>query len=142
MELFIPSLMLARIKAEALEAFPDEACGLLIGERGADDRIEVRDLVPAPNVAPDRRRHFEVDPAMHLRCQRSLRGSGQQVIGHYHSHPCSAAEPSRTDAESITDPAMVWVIVALEGPDRAGAVRAWRVNGNGTDFQEIPLLTQ
>jgi len=64
------------------------------------------------------------------------------VIGHYHSHPGGAAEPSRTDAESITDPAMVWVIVALEGPDRAGTVRAWRVCDDMTDFREIPLLTK
>jgi proteasome lid subunit RPN8/RPN11 len=142
MELVIPSQVLARIRDEAAQAFPEEGCGLLIGERGPGERMEVRDLVPAPNVAPDRRQHFEVDPAVHLRCQRRLRGSGQQVIGHYHSHPGGRAEPSPTDAESITDPAMVWVIVALEGADLVGAVRAWRVSGDKADFREVSLLTQ
>lgn len=142
MELVISSQLMTLIRDEAAQNFPEECCGLLIGERGPDDRVEVRDLVPAPNVAPDRRRHFEVDPAVHLQCQRRLRGSGQAVIGHYHSHPGGAAEPSRTDAESISDPAMVWVIVAIEGPDRAGAMRAWRVKDNMTGFREIPLLTE
>ena len=140
MSLLIPSDLLLRMREEAASAFPEECCGLLIGEPGPDDRIEVRDLVPAANVAPDRRRHFELDPAVHLRWQQTLRGTGRSVVGHYHSHPGGRAEPSLVDIKSISDPAVIWVIVTAESDTDIGDVRAWRVKDDVSGFQDIPIL--
>ena len=138
--LLISSDLLLRIRKEAASAFPEECCGLLIGERRSDDRIKVHDLVPAANVAPDRRQRFEVDPAVHLRCQRALRGTGRRVVGHYHSHPGGRAEPSFRDIESISDPALIWVIVAVGTDMDVGEIRAWRVKDDMSGFHEIPGL--
>jgi proteasome lid subunit RPN8/RPN11 len=43
------------------------------------------------------------------------------MIGHYHSHPNGAAEPSRHDAAMALDTGRLWLIVA------SGEMRLWRV---------------
>ncbi len=88
-------------------ATPDEICGLLLGGAG---RIEA--IAPAPNVAPDPARHFELDPAVLLAAHRQARTGGLAVIGHYHSHPSGVAMPSATDLACAAPDGSLWLIVA------------------------------
>ena len=107
MKLVIASALVAAIKAHAESAAPDEACGLLVGDPG-----HARSAVRAPNVAAAPERNFEIDPATLLRVHREARGTGQAVIGHYHSHPGGIAQPSRTDAARAVVDGQVWLVVA------------------------------
>jgi len=92
-------------------ASPDvEICGLLVG-RGA----RVERLVPARNVAADPARSFEIDPATLLAVHREVRAQGQQVLGHWHSHPNGLAQPSARDAARALDNGQVWLILAGGG---------------------------
>ncbi len=102
--------------AEAARAAPHEACGLLLGHAG---RIETS--VPAKNVSADPASAFEIDPATLLRTHREARGTGQSVVGHYHSHPNGRAEPSLRDAAHALENGQLWLIVA------AGELHGWRV---------------
>lgn len=138
MRLTLPSDVMARMRAAAEAAFPEEACGLLIGS-GAEGGVRVEDMVPSANVAGDPARCFEVDPALHLRLQRELRGTERQVIGHYHSHPDGVARPSAEDVARIADPAMVWVILSVTADGVADPVTAWRVQTDSTGFEEMKL---
>ncbi len=120
---------LQTILAEAARAAPEEACGLLLG---ADGRIiEAR---PAANVAPDRARHFEIDPAALIDAHRSERGGGAQLIGYYHSHPSGPAEPSATDRECAAGDGKIWAIAAQ------GAVRFWRDGAGGFEPLSCTLV--
>jgi proteasome lid subunit RPN8/RPN11 len=115
---------LQAIRAEAERAWPEECCGLLVGE--ADDRgaVQISAVVPGVNLSPDRRLGFEVDPQLRFDLTRRLRDSDQRIVGHYHSHPNGPAEPSATDRARAIEPALVWLIVAVtEG--RAGPVAAF-----------------
>src|SRR3546814_383615 len=110
MTLRLPAALQQQIRSAALLAFPRECCGLLIGAGEHVTRI-----VAAANLdpAPDR---FELDPAVHLRVQRELRGTAERVIGHYHSHPNGLAEPSAVDlAAAAHDPRMLWLIAGCDG---------------------------
>lgn len=110
--------------AEANAARTDEVCGLLVGTR-VDDGYEVTRLVPCDNVAPPplRTRRFEIDPRRVIEEERSLRGSGNAVIGFYHSHPEGLPVPSGTDRDYMALwPDSAWVILAKEGPS---PIRAW-----------------
>lgn len=102
-----------RISAAALAAYPGECCGLLVGRTTADGIIVTR-IVPAANLRPEPDR-FELDPAVHLRLQRALRGTAERVVGHYHSHPNGRAEPSATDLAAAHDPDLVWLIAGCDG---------------------------
>ena len=49
---------------------------------------------PGPQPGPHRRRRYEVAPEDHFAAVRAARADGLEVIGAYHSHPASPAEPS------------------------------------------------
>jgi proteasome lid subunit RPN8/RPN11 len=118
----IPRALLARIVAAAERAYPEEGCGLLIGRREPDGRLRVTELADSANVAdaPSRRRRFEVDPAVRFAAMRRLRGTGEDVVGHWHSHPDGPAEPSAYDAAMAFEPGLAWLIVAVAGGNAAG----------------------
>lgn len=113
--IILPHALAGQLLALAEAAYPDEACALLVGQ---GDRITR--IVPAENVAPDPRRHFEVDPATQIRLRRALReAAGQErlpretLLGHWHSHPDGRAEPSATDAASAHEPELLWLISSV-----------------------------
>ena len=116
--------VLARLLDEARRAAPDECCGLLLGEllHGGE---AITQALPADNVAADRRRRFEIDPAALLAAHKAARAGGPAVIGYYHSHPSGTAEPSAADGAEAAGDGRVWAIVA------GGKVRFWRDGPGG-----------
>jgi proteasome lid subunit RPN8/RPN11 len=129
-------MRMGRGVAEALlkharEEAPHECCGLLIG---TPERIE--EAWRARNLEASHTR-YRIDPADHFAAIRAARARGLAVVGAYHSHPGTAAVPSRRDAKEVTYPDYLYVIVSLaEGPP--GAIRAYRPQrGN---FREVRLV--
>jgi proteasome lid subunit RPN8/RPN11 len=121
MKVAIASGVAEQILAEAAKAAPEECCGLLLGRPGT-----IEAAAPARNIATDRTRSFEIDPAVLLRTHREARGDGRQVIGHYHSHPNGRAEPSKRDAARAVENGQLWLIIA------AGTLTAWQACAEGT----------
>jgi proteasome lid subunit RPN8/RPN11 len=115
----IASRVRETLLAEAVAAAGDECCGLLLGAPG-----RITALVPARNVAADPARSFEIEPATLLRTHREARGGGEQVVGHYHSHPNGRPEPSLRDAARAVGNGEIWLIIA------AGTLNGWAVVGN------------
>lgn len=125
--------VLHAISAHASAEAPRECCGLLIG---ADGRID--EAVPARNRAGDSLRRYEIDPRDHIAAIKRCRGTSSSVLGVYHSHPRSAAEPSPTDlAEAFGD--FLYVIVGPVAGIRAGEIRAYRmIDGNFRPVRLVP----
>jgi desampylase len=131
--LILPAALRAQLEAEARAAFPQECCGLLEAVREGDGlseagRLRVVALHPSPNLSSAPQTGFEIDPALHLKLQRSLRGTGREVAGCYHSHPTGRAQPSPRDRACGCEPGFTWLIAgvtdggemtlaAFEGPD-------------------------
>lgn len=108
-----------RMRAEAAACGDDECCGLLLGH----GRIELAH--PAANVAPERRRRFEIDPQALVDAHRAARNGGLKVMGYYHSHPAGPLEPSSTDRAHAVGDGAVWAIVGGDG------VTFWRDDEQG-----------
>lgn len=119
-EVRISRSALETMREHAWSAAPDECCGLLLG---SESLIEV--AVPAANVAPDRRRFFEIDPQALVDAHRAARIGGPQLAGYFHSHPTGEAAPSSTDRAMASRDGRVWAIVA--GPD----ITFWRDCASG-----------
>jgi len=102
---------------------PIECCGFLIGTPSRVDRI-----APMTNIAFSQVR-FLVDPREHIALAKHLRGTGLEIVGAYHSHPRTAAEPSPTDVAEAYYSELVYVIVSLADP-AAAEVRAYRIQGS------------
>jgi proteasome lid subunit RPN8/RPN11 len=118
------------LRAHAREALPIECCGLLIGSPA---RIEQAARARNARGLPDR---YLIDPADHFAAIKAARRLGYRVVGAYHSHPCSAAVPSRTDMAEAVSPEFLCLIVA---PDQADDVRGYFLNADG--FEQVTLVT-
>ena len=125
--------LVTEMRRYAEAAYPEEACGLIVGCRQGGDLL-ARRLVASSNRHIEPRRSFEIDPASHFALLRDLRQqvtppgqSPEDVIGHYHSHPDAPPAPSARDFAAAYDPAMVWVILSLS-VGRFDGIGAWRID--------------
>ena len=124
-----------------LAAAPEEGCALLLG-RWANEQLRLLRIWPCRNSwepVQDRCRRFQLDPREQLLAQKWCRERGLQVIGAAHSHPSSAAVPSRTDLELCFGPTLMLIHSGLE-PSTA-AFRAWWIPAAepGTPAEPWPL---
>jgi proteasome lid subunit RPN8/RPN11 len=96
----------------------------------------VEEAVPARNIA-DKVTRFLIDPQDHIDAIRRARAEGLAVLGFYHSHPHSPAEPSDTDRAEAAYPENLYLIVSL-AQDRP-ELRLYRLtDGN---FRELAFVT-
>lgn len=108
-----PLAVVKTVADAAEEAYPEEACGLLVGRR-TRRRTLIENAIPSRNIAQDRRiERFEVDPKLRFDLMRALDGTASQIVGHYHSHPDQPSDPSPTDLEMAFEPDLVWLIVSV-----------------------------
>lgn len=117
--------VLDHLEAAAQRAYPDETCGFLIGHQD-HKAVHIDCFALSPNRAADPARHFTLDPAMHLRLQRELRGSPFGIVGLFHSHPGGRAELSPADLQSAAAEAWVWLVMALGAKEGAVESAAFR----------------
>ena len=101
--------------------YPEEACGLLAGPTSSE--IEMAFCLTNRERSPYR---FTVDPTEHYRSIRHAEARGWDVVGVFHSHPASAAVPSRADVAGALDPEWSYFVVSLES-EEAPDVRAFAI---------------
>ena len=112
--ILIPSPLLAHIVNDAERAYPEECCGLLIGEGDPAATVAITRVVSSPNLTSSGKvDSFEVDPKLRFDLMRELEGGAHRIVGHYHSHPDHPARPSRRDIEMAWEPEMVWLITSV-----------------------------
>jgi proteasome lid subunit RPN8/RPN11 len=126
--LTVPRGLHAEMVAHALEGFPLEACGLLVGD---PDGV-VRSFHRCTNAAASSKL-YTVEPRDMLRVDREAEDAGHQVIGVMHSHTHTDPYPSPTDVEQAPDPDWHYVIVSLR--DDVPMLRSFRIAG-GTIAEE------
>jgi proteasome lid subunit RPN8/RPN11 len=120
------------VVAHAREVAPHECCGLLLGRDG-----HVTDAMTARNIAADPSTRFLIDPEDHFAARRAARSRGLEVIGFYHSHPRSPAEPSELDCSEFTYAGHLYLIVSL----RAEPAEISLFQFEARRFQRCPFTT-
>ena len=121
------------IQAHGSEGYPDEICGLMLG----NDHV-VTDVRRARNIIVERSRdRYEIDPLDQIRIQREADAAGLDVIGYYHSHPDHPAQASRFDTERAWA-GYVYVIVSIEKGKPVDA-NAFVADADGGPFHSEPL---
>lgn len=103
------------LKNAANQAYPLEACGILLGE---GERIT--GFREAANVHAAPQTHFEIDPQALIDAYRAERSGGDRVLGYFHSHPHGPASPSKIDSEMAAGDAKIWAIIG------EGEMNLWR----------------
>lgn len=128
----------AAVRRLSAAAAPLEGCGYLVARDGV-----VVSVHPTRNVHDEPRTRYAVDPLGFLELDEALDGTGREVVGIVHSHPCTDAVPSPTDRTHAV-PGW-WYLIHGFPPERPGGVlRAWRLADAdpGGPFLEHPLERQ
>jgi proteasome lid subunit RPN8/RPN11 len=108
-QIYIPLTALKAMEQHSLGCYPEEMCGLLVGNL-AEGRVER--FVACTNIAHSAR-VYTIDPKEHLKAELAAEKDGFDVIGSAHSHTHSEAYPSPTDVAQAPDPSWHYVIVSL-----------------------------
>jgi proteasome lid subunit RPN8/RPN11 len=125
----------AALIAWAQAGAPNEACGIVSGERSAYDggrAVEFRPLTnseASPFV-------YRIDPVEQLHAMLAIDDADEVVWGIFHSHVASPAVPSVTDVGLAFYPEALYLICSLADPARP-RVRAWSIQDGVV--AEVPL---
>lgn len=100
-------------------------------------------IIPCENIELQERRRnrFSIDPREIIEVERSLRGTAEEVVGFYHTHPFSDAVPSGVDHTFMELwPDSLWLIVERTGEVGGGRMRVWKWEPEATrQVREIVL---
>jgi len=127
----LPAAIRDAIVAQARAEYPNEACGLIVGDAPAADGGQALRFEPARNKAASPYR-YEIEPTDLLRLTIATDDADEVFWGIVHSHTHSPAVPSPTDVGLAFYPDALYVLVSLseDAADPAtGAprIRAWRI---------------
>lgn len=138
----LPDGALTEVIRKAEEGYPEEVCGMVVGQRGAPETYQVRPVTNVANREPqedpggvsrDARTAYKMDPLEQLEILREVDAHGWDVVLFYHSHPDHEAYFSRMDRERALAPdgEPIWpgatylVVSVMGGSARAMASFRW-----------------
>jgi [CysO sulfur-carrier protein]-S-L-cysteine hydrolase len=128
----LPGAIREQIVAHARAEEPNEACGVIVGDKPAADGGRARRFEPARNKAASPWR-YELHPDDLLRLTLATDEADEVFWGIVHSHVRTPAVPSQTDLGLAFYPDALYLLVSLS-PDDADpntgepSVRAWRIS--------------
>jgi proteasome lid subunit RPN8/RPN11 len=119
--------------------YPNEACGLLIGER-RNGCVVITRVVQTRNLHREHSsKRYEIAPRDFLAADAEARRVGQDVLGVWHSHPDHPARPSEAD-RTAGWPDLSYVILSVTSSG-VEEVRSWRFSTDGSFGEEEVLQT-
>lgn len=131
----IPEAMRAAIVEHARSEAPNEACGIVIGDRPAAEGGIATRWVPLRNPLASPYR-YAIDPSDLLTLTIDTDDADEVFWAIVHSHVASPARPSPTDLREAHYPDSLYVLVSLDPTEvdyRSGepSLRAWRIVSGG-----------
>jgi [CysO sulfur-carrier protein]-S-L-cysteine hydrolase len=137
----LPATMVQQLIDHARGGYPNEACGVIVGDRPAAEGGQALRFVPTTNAAASPYR-YEIDSRDLLRLTIETDDRDETFWAIVHSHPQTAARPSPTDVGLALYPDALYVLISLAEPGRDPAaadpaagdpaspsptIRAWRI---------------
>ena len=131
----IPRAIREAIAAHARATFPNEACGIIVGDRPAPEGGVARRWVPLRNALASPVR-YAIDADDLLRLTIETDDADEVFWAIVHSHVVSPARPSPTDLRESHYPDALYLLVSLapsEADPATGleSLRAWRIVDGG-----------
>lgn len=145
---------LQAICTQAESAYPQECCGLLLGDVRGEIKtvLEVRPtenawdgeamkafqaIEPLAKLGESKRGNYAIAPADLLLAQKEARDRNLAIVGIYHSHPDCAAIPSEFDRQVAWCEYSYIIVSVCSG--QASEVNSWRLFDD-REFQREEIL--
>lgn len=127
------------IHDHAIETYPEECSGVMVGMRAEDGTKVVVDVWPAENTHEDERScRFLIDPLVYMRFEKQADERDLEVLGVYHSHPDHPAKPSEYDREHAW-PGWSYVIASV-GKENVEDMRSWVLKNDRSGYEEETIV--
>jgi proteasome lid subunit RPN8/RPN11 len=124
--------LIEKIRTHAVQAYPDECCGALMGKVDKGGRI-VRGVLPLENRAGQVRRRYLITAEEYRLLDRLACNKEQEILGFYHSHPDQPSRPSDYDREHAL-PWYAYFIVSVVD-ELPGEVTCWKLSDDRSRFR-------
>jgi proteasome lid subunit RPN8/RPN11 len=130
-EVSLPAAIRDALIVHARAEYPNEMCGLIIGDRPAGEGGQALRFEPTRNRAASPYR-YEIDPDDLLRLTIATDDADEVFWGIAHSHTHTPAVPSPTDIGLAFYPDCLYLLVTLAEDQAEPAtgqpgIRAWRI---------------
>ena len=147
------AMQLHKIFSHAESTYPEECCGVILGELGDRQKIVV-EIIPTqnawnPETAGDfdeddieysRKRRYTIAPREMLKLQKTARERNLNIIGIFHSHPDYPAIPSEFDREYAWQE-YSYIITSVE-KGKANDINSWVLDDNRQFQQEEVRISE
>ncbi len=123
-----------KIVEYARAQLPNEACGLIAGEKIGGDKL-IKKVYFLTNTDHSNE-HFSLDPKEQLAAIKDMRANGLVPLGNWHSHPESPSRPSEEDKRLAYDKTASYLILSLM--DRENPVlNSFRIDEATAEKEEL-----
>ena len=119
----VPFDILEQMIAQANEAAPIEACGIL---SGCDEKVEK--FYKMTNI-DNSSTHFMMQPEEQFAVTKKMRTAGLRMLAIYHSHPETPARPSAEDIRLAFTPDVTYAILSLAKPGEPD-LKSFKIEGS------------
>jgi len=122
------------IKTDGETAYPNECCGVLIGEVDNAGIKTARRTLTINNAREDGEQYhrFLITPEDMMKAEQAARSMKLDVIGFYHSHPDHPSAPSGYDKDHAL-PFYSYVIISVD-KGKAQVLTSWELADDRSDF--------
>lgn len=125
---------LYRLLDEALQSYPSECCGFLLGTKEGN----VRRLLRCENEALNKLTNFLISANEYRQAEKKADEEGLCLLGVYHSHPDCAAKPSKYDCLAAF-PNFSYLILSVSEKGATGP-QCWKLNEQSCFEEEIIVI--
>ena len=122
--------------AHAKEHLPEEACGLIAGEKSGGDKV-IKKVYYLTNIDHSRE-HFSLDPKEQLTAIKDMRANGYEPLGNWHSHPESPSRPSEEDKRLAYDSSASYLILSLMEAENP-VIHSFHIEGDNSEVEEMVI---
>jgi len=122
------------IRSAGEATYPNECCGILLGEIKDDGTKIAKQTVNIDNSSEnDEQYHrFLITPEEMFKAEKIARAEKLEIIGFYHSHPDHPSKPSGYDKDHAL-PFYSYVIVSVD-KGKSQILTSWELTDDRTDF--------
>ena len=131
----LPDAVIADMQAHASSTYPEECCGLLLGnfkEQSTKKRVIESKRMGNVFVKEERYHRYTIDPKEFMGVESEAESRGLDVVGIYHSHPNAPAKPSQYDMDPAW-PTLSYIVIEVRN-SKPVETRSWLLKDDKSEF--------
>lgn len=112
-QIIFPAEVLQRLKSHAIQKYPYECCGVLLGKNLQEEKVVLQIVESENSSLKSKKRTFSISPLELFQIEKVAEKKKLEVLGFYHSHPEGEAILSKEDREHMI-PSVLYPVISIK----------------------------